>query len=251
MTSKLDAMKALGIAATSGPKTQAQRVTEALTSLPYLVAGLELHYSSKVSGAISNARVTAQLHDSVVTLEFRFQCVESRIQISAIIPGDMRADLAVVDLDQLENDSRAVALAIARSIRSMFDTREVVRRAWKRTDESSYVGYRNSLHNLIVQLEKPAPKAAIEQTTTIGDTDSALFEKLEKIYRKVGGPLPVKLCSSMHYQDDLGMDSLDAMEFLMEVEDTFSVEITDDDSEHMRTADDIIKFLKQRDITPR
>ena len=48
--------------------------------------------------------------------------------------------------------------------------------------------------------------------------------------------------------DDLGADSLDIVELLMEMEEAFGVEIADEELEKISTIKDVIDFLKQRGI---
>ena len=46
--------------------------------------------------------------------------------------------------------------------------------------------------------------------------------------------------------DDLGADSLDIVELVMTLEETFDIEIPDDDAEKMQTISDAIDYLKER-----
>lgn len=48
--------------------------------------------------------------------------------------------------------------------------------------------------------------------------------------------------------DDLGADSLDIVELLMEMEEAFGVEIADEELEKIRTIKDVIDFLEQKGI---
>jgi acyl carrier protein len=48
--------------------------------------------------------------------------------------------------------------------------------------------------------------------------------------------------------DDLGADSLDIVELLMEMEEVFGVEIADEELEKIRTIKDVIDFLKLKGI---
>jgi acyl carrier protein len=48
--------------------------------------------------------------------------------------------------------------------------------------------------------------------------------------------------------DDLGADSLDIVELLMEMEEAFGVEIADEELEKIITIKDVIDFLKQKGI---
>lgn len=48
--------------------------------------------------------------------------------------------------------------------------------------------------------------------------------------------------------DDLGADSLDLVELIMEMEEKFGVEIADEELEKIRTIKDIIEFLTKKGI---
>jgi len=49
--------------------------------------------------------------------------------------------------------------------------------------------------------------------------------------------------------DDLGADSLDLAELLLEMEDTFDVEISTEDIKKIRKIQDVIEYLKARNVT--
>ncbi len=46
--------------------------------------------------------------------------------------------------------------------------------------------------------------------------------------------------------DDLGADSLDIVELVMAMEETFDIEIPDDDAEKIQTIGDAVSYLKDR-----
>ncbi|KMY49416.1 acyl carrier protein [Peribacillus loiseleuriae] len=52
----------------------------------------------------------------------------------------------------------------------------------------------------------------------------------------------VKLEAS--FKDDLGADSLDVVELVMELEDEFGMEISDDDAEKLSTVGDAVNYIK-------
>ena len=49
--------------------------------------------------------------------------------------------------------------------------------------------------------------------------------------------------------DDLGADSLDLVELIMEMEETFDVQIADSELEKIRTIKDVIDYLRDKDVT--
>jgi len=48
--------------------------------------------------------------------------------------------------------------------------------------------------------------------------------------------------------DDLGADSLDLVELIMEMEETFDIQIADNELEKIRTIGDVLNFLKSKDV---
>jgi len=48
--------------------------------------------------------------------------------------------------------------------------------------------------------------------------------------------------------DDLGADSLDIVELLMEMEEAFVIEIADEELEKIATIKDVVDFLKQKGV---
>jgi acyl carrier protein len=49
--------------------------------------------------------------------------------------------------------------------------------------------------------------------------------------------------------DDLGADSLDLVELIMEMEENFGIEIKDEELEKIRTIRDAIDFLKSKGVS--
>jgi len=54
----------------------------------------------------------------------------------------------------------------------------------------------------------------------------------------------VKLEAS--FRDDLGADSLDVVELVMELEDEFDMEISDDDAEKVTTVGDTVSYIESK-----
>jgi acyl carrier protein len=54
----------------------------------------------------------------------------------------------------------------------------------------------------------------------------------------------VKLEAS--FKDDLGADSLDVVELVMELEDEFDMEISDDEAENISTVGDAVNYIKSQ-----
>ncbi|MFD1436215.1 acyl carrier protein [Kroppenstedtia eburnea] len=47
-------------------------------------------------------------------------------------------------------------------------------------------------------------------------------------------------------KDDLGADSLDVMDMILELEDEFSMEISDEEAEKINTVKDIVTYIESR-----
>lgn len=54
---------------------------------------------------------------------------------------------------------------------------------------------------------------------------------------------PAKVVESASFKDDLGMDSLELAEVIMEFEKEFNCEIPEDDAERIVTIADAVKYL--------
>ena len=50
------------------------------------------------------------------------------------------------------------------------------------------------------------------------------------------------------FTDDLGADSLDLVELIMEMEENFGIEIADNELEKIRTIQDAVDFLRSKGI---
>ncbi len=74
----------------------------------------------------------------------------------------------------------------------------------------------------------------------------------EKVIKLVMEQLDVtkEECSlEASFIDDLGADSLDLVELIMEMEEAFGVEIADEELEKIRTIKDVIEFLTKKGIS--
>jgi len=54
-----------------------------------------------------------------------------------------------------------------------------------------------------------------------------------------------KVTRATRFQEDLNGDSLDTVEFVMELEDAFSVEIPDSMAEKIKTVGDVVDFIEK------
>lgn len=71
-----------------------------------------------------------------------------------------------------------------------------------------------------------------------------VFEKVQKIISEnLNVPLE-KVTMDTHLVDDLGADSLDAVELIMALEEEFDIEIPDSDAEKVVTVGDVVEYIK-------
>ena len=60
------------------------------------------------------------------------------------------------------------------------------------------------------------------------------------------GVSPDEVVMTASFIDDLGADSLDIVELVMSLEESFDIEIPDEDAEKIQTIGDAIAYLKER-----
>lgn len=53
-----------------------------------------------------------------------------------------------------------------------------------------------------------------------------------------------KVSQSLDFKKDLNADSIDIVEFILELEDTFGAEISDEDAEKLATVGDAVTYIK-------
>ena len=71
-------------------------------------------------------------------------------------------------------------------------------------------------------------------------------EKVKDIIEKELGVERDKLTDGASFIEDLGADSLDIVELVMEFEKEFNIDIPDEDAEKLRTVGDAIEYLNQK-----
>lgn len=75
---------------------------------------------------------------------------------------------------------------------------------------------------------------------------AATLERLTKIIVDRIGVSESDVTLEAKFKDDLGADSLDVVEFMMEVEDEFGVEVADEDAEQLVTVGDVVKYIEDK-----
>lgn len=73
-----------------------------------------------------------------------------------------------------------------------------------------------------------------------------IFEKVKEITVDKLGVEPVEVTLEANFRDDLGADSLDLFEFVMELEDEFDLEISNEDVEAIQTVEDAVNYITSK-----
>jgi acyl carrier protein len=86
------------------------------------------------------------------------------------------------------------------------------------------------------------------QLKTGGGLYMTLEEKVIKLVMEQLDVTREECVPEASFIDDLGADSLDLVEMIMEMEEVFGMEIADEELERIRTVKDVIEFLKSKGI---
>ena len=71
------------------------------------------------------------------------------------------------------------------------------------------------------------------------------FDKVKEVIIDKLGIEDSKIETESSFVDDLGADSLDTVELIMQLEEEFGIEIPDDAAETILTVADAVKFIEQ------
>jgi len=70
-------------------------------------------------------------------------------------------------------------------------------------------------------------------------------EKVKKITAEKLSVGPDEVVPEASFVDDLGADSLDLVELIMAMEETFDIEISDEEAEKLQTVKDAINYIEK------
>jgi acyl carrier protein len=77
------------------------------------------------------------------------------------------------------------------------------------------------------------------------EKNQALIEKVKQIIAEQLGVEEAEVTPSSSFVDDLGADSLDTVELVMALEESFDLEIPDEAAEKIRTVQDAIDYIEK------
>ena len=71
------------------------------------------------------------------------------------------------------------------------------------------------------------------------------FDKIKEVIIDKLGVDEAAISEEAHFVNDLGADSLDTVELIMEFEEEFGIEIPDEDAENITTVTSAIKYIDE------
>lgn len=77
-------------------------------------------------------------------------------------------------------------------------------------------------------------------------TRSDIFAKISQMIKEQMHQEAFEVSEETNLKDELGVDSIDLMEFVVNLEDEFSLEIPDDDIETIEKLGDMVSYLERR-----
>lgn len=75
-------------------------------------------------------------------------------------------------------------------------------------------------------------------------TEEEIFNKIKDLITDNFEIDPAKITKNTSFTEDLDADSIDLVEFILQLEDEFSSEIPDEDAEKIKTVGDAVAYIK-------
>lgn len=94
---------------------------------------------------------------------------------------------------------------------------------------------------------KQEAKPVVEAKPDISEADQKILDRVINCVKEIDYHTD-GITKDSHFQNDLGFDSLDAIELVMKLEDEFEIEIYDSEAEsyYDKTVGDVFKFIKEK-----
>lgn len=86
----------------------------------------------------------------------------------------------------------------------------------------------------------------IKKAKELFDSAQKIFEKVKQIIVENLGKDPGTITKDADLRNDLGITSLELIGMVMEFEDTFDVEISEDGLEKIKTVGDIVEYIEDK-----
>lgn len=75
-------------------------------------------------------------------------------------------------------------------------------------------------------------------------SEEEIFNKIKKLIADNFDIDESKISKETNFQNDLDADSIDLVEFILQLEDEFGAEIPDEDAEKIQTVGDAVRYIK-------
>lgn len=75
-------------------------------------------------------------------------------------------------------------------------------------------------------------------------TEEEIFNKIKDLITDNFEIDPTKITKNTSFTEDLDADSIDLVEFILQLEDEFGSEIPDEDAEKIKTVGDAVAYIK-------
>lgn len=73
---------------------------------------------------------------------------------------------------------------------------------------------------------------------------ASIYERVRKVIAEQLGVDETQVTPEASFQDDLNADSLDLVDLIMSLEEQFSLEISDEEAEKIRTVQDAVAYIE-------
>lgn len=104
-------------------------------------------------------------------------------------------------------------------------------------------------YDAAVQLAAPAKVGVVQASTTRGNTVADRDEVMAKVHEILVERLDIAeadITETAHLRDDLKADSLDLVELIMDLEESFGVKISDEDAQSINTVGEAVDLIVAR-----
>ncbi|MCR3906705.1 acyl carrier protein [Peloplasma aerotolerans] len=71
-----------------------------------------------------------------------------------------------------------------------------------------------------------------------------IFERIKEMIMEELNVPEEKITMQARLAEDLGADSIDAVELIMNIEDEFSVQVSDEEAQNIKTVGDLVNYIE-------
>jgi len=71
-----------------------------------------------------------------------------------------------------------------------------------------------------------------------------IFERIKQMIIEELNVPEAKITMQARLAEDLGADSIDAVELIMNIEDEFSIQVSDEEAQNIKTVGDLVKYVE-------